>query len=151
MTALLLIAVYAAQSGSSIGTLSAQLTDAQQRIAQLENEMNSLVQVNRQLEQQLANDRNQLAIFANAERVVALAGTPDAPGASGAFYTGPESGLLVLRNLPPPCPRSRPTNSGSSPAKAAPSPLVWCRWPRMAATPSPSPWRASPPTTQRWG
>lgn len=101
MTALLLIAVYAAQSGSSIGTLSAQLTDAQQRIAQLENEMNSLVQVNRQLEQQLANDRNQLAIFANAERVVALAGTPDAPGASGAFYTGPESGLLVLRNLPP--------------------------------------------------
>ena len=123
MTALLLIAVYAAQSGSSIGTLSAQLTDAQQRIAQLENEMNSLVQVNRQLEQQLANDRNQLAIFANAERVVALAGTPDAPGASGAFYTGPESGLLVLRNLPPPA-RAADLRTLAHPQRRQPHP----RW-----------------------
>lgn len=101
MAALLVVAVYAAGVGNSAGTISAQLTEAQSRIAQLESEMDSLVQVNRQLEQQLANDRNQLAIFANAERAVALAGTPDAPQASGIFYTGPESGLLVLRGLPP--------------------------------------------------
>ena len=98
---MLVVAIYAAQTGSSVGTISAQLTDAQQRIAQLEGEVDSLVQVNQQLEQQLSTDRNQLAIFANAERVVTLAGTPDAPDASGALYTGPESGLLVLRNLPP--------------------------------------------------
>lgn len=101
MAALLVVAVYAAGVGNSAGTISAQLNDAQQRIAQLEGEMDSLVQVNQQLEQQLSTDRNQLAIFANADRVVALAGTPDAPDASGALYAGPESGLLVLRNLPP--------------------------------------------------
>ncbi|MBX3052240.1 MAG: anti-sigma factor [Caldilineaceae bacterium] len=100
LAALLVVAVYATQTDRSASAISAQLNDAQQRIAQLEGEMNSLVQINQQLEQQLTTDRNQLAIFANAERVVALAGTPDAPDASGVFYTGPESGLLVLRNLP---------------------------------------------------
>lgn len=101
LAALLVVAVYAVQAGSSADTISAQLSDARQRIAQLESEVDSLVQVNQQLEAQLANDRNQLAIFAGAERVVALAGTPDAPDASGTFYTGGDSGLLVLRGLPP--------------------------------------------------
>ena len=101
LAALLVVAVYAAQTGSRLGTISGQLSDAQSRMAQLQSEVDALVQVNRQLEEQIANDRNQLAIFANAERAVALAGTPDAPQASGVFYTGPESGLLVLRGLPP--------------------------------------------------
>ncbi len=101
MAAPLIVAVYAAQAGNSADSISAQLSDAQQRIALLENQVDSLVQVNHQLEEQIANDRNQLAIFANADRVVALAGTPDAPDASGALYVGPENGLLVLRDLPP--------------------------------------------------
>jgi anti-sigma-K factor RskA len=101
LAALLVVALYATQTRSNIARISAQLTDARQQIAQLESEMDSLVQVNQQLEQELSNYRTQLAIFANADRVVALAGTPDAPTASGAFYAGPENGLLVLRGLPP--------------------------------------------------
>lgn len=101
LAALLVVAVYAGRAGGNANQSQQALAAAQQEIAQLQSQVDRLVQVNQQLEQQIASDRSQLAIFANADRVVALAGTPDAPNASGAFYVGPESGLLVLRNLPP--------------------------------------------------
>ncbi len=101
LAALLVVAVYAAQSGIEATRSAAALAAAQAQIALLQNQSEELRQINQQLQEQLSNDRNQLAIFSNADRVVALAGTPDAPNASGAFYSGPENGLLVLRGLPP--------------------------------------------------
>ena len=100
LAALLVVALYAAQTGMQATRSAEELAAAQAQIALLQGQTEELRQINQQLQEQLSNDRNQLAIFANADRVVALAGTPDAPNASGALYTGPESGLLVLRGLP---------------------------------------------------
>ena len=102
LAALLVVAVYAAQTGLQANRARTDLAAAQEQIAQLQSQSEELRQSSHQLDQQLSNDRNNVASFANADRVVALAGTPDAPNASGAFYIGPENGLLVLRGLPPP-------------------------------------------------
>ena len=100
LASLLVVAVYAGQIQFNGEGVAAELSEAQAEIALLESQTEDLRQINQQLQEQLSSDRNQLAIFANAERVVALAGTADAPNASGALYTGPENGLLVLRGLP---------------------------------------------------
>lgn len=70
-------------------------------VNRLTAEVTTLRQQNQQLETQWRANQNQLALFLNAERTVALAGTPLAPAAQGAFYLNNADGVIVLRGLDP--------------------------------------------------
>ncbi len=99
--ALLVAVVYAALSWTWTSRLVQDLEQARQEIAQLQEQVHQLTLVNQRLEQELGESRRQIALFAGADRLVTLTGTPEAPEAKGAFYISDSSGLLVLHRLPP--------------------------------------------------
>jgi len=70
-------------------------------VVHLTAEVTGLREVNQQIEQQLQERANQLALFMEAERSVALAGTDLAPTAQGAFYLSSDEGIVVLSGLEP--------------------------------------------------
>jgi anti-sigma-K factor RskA len=71
------------------------------QVAQLNAEAGTLRQANQQLQQQLQTHQEWLAYFSDADRSVALGGTAQATGASGAFALAGDQGTFVLRGLPP--------------------------------------------------
>ena len=58
-------------------------------------------QQNAVLEEQWRASQNQLALYLNADRSVALGGTDLAPGAQGAFYLSDDQGVVVVSGLEP--------------------------------------------------
>jgi anti-sigma-K factor RskA len=71
------------------------------QVAQLSAEAGTLRQANQQLQQQLRTHQEWLAYFSDADRSVALGGTAQAAGASGAFALTGDHGTFVLRGLQP--------------------------------------------------
>lgn len=71
------------------------------QVAGLTAEIANLREQNQRLETQWRTSRNQLALFLNADRSVALAGTKLAPTAQGAFYLNNAAGVVVVNGLDP--------------------------------------------------
>ncbi|MFN8487333.1 MAG: anti-sigma factor [Caldilineaceae bacterium] len=80
---------------------AAQLATAQAQLAQLRTQNLQLQTLNQTLQQKLENQSTQIAVLSGPQRQITLAGTKDAPGATGAFYMHNNRGVLVLNNLPP--------------------------------------------------
>lgn len=100
LMALLLLGLYTWQVHLDRRVVSAQMEILQAEIAGLQSQVEDLQLLNSGLYQQLSEREDQLALFANAMRVIALEGTEDAPTARGTFYTGDDTSLLVLQGLP---------------------------------------------------
>lgn len=66
---------------------------------QLQGQVARLSQNNQQLQQQLQLQNEQVALIADADTSVALAGTENAPTASGVFYEDNGRGVFVIRGL----------------------------------------------------
>jgi anti-sigma-K factor RskA len=101
IAAIAFLAVISWQLRNQVSQLSAQLTTVQGQLAQLQTENAQLQQVNVELQQQLRNQDAQWEVIANPHQVIALASTPDAPSASGAFFLRDNEGVLILHGLPP--------------------------------------------------
>jgi anti-sigma-K factor RskA len=101
IAAIALLAVISWQLRNQVNQLSTQLAAVQGQLTQLQAERTQLQQINAGLQQQLQNQNAQWEVIANPHQVVALAGTPDAPSASGAFFRRNNEGVLVLHGLPP--------------------------------------------------
>lgn len=97
----LLMVIYAAQIWGRLNTVTAQIEQTQQTLAQVQAQNESLQSLNASLQQRVQESENQLALFANANQVVTLEGTEEAPQASGAFYASRETSVLVMRGLLP--------------------------------------------------
>ncbi len=80
---------------------AAQLVAAQAQIAELRTQNGQLQTINATLQQQLENRYTQIAVLTTPQRPITLAGTKDAPGATGTFYIQNNRGVLVLNGLPP--------------------------------------------------
>lgn len=78
-----------------------QLAAAQAQIAELRTQNGQLQTINAALQQQLENRYTQIAVLTTPQRQITLAGTKDAPNATGAFYMQNNRGVLVLNGLPP--------------------------------------------------
>lgn len=100
-TAALVFMVYTAQIVGHTNTLSSQLEQIRQELTTLQVENQQLQSINDELQQQMFERENQLAIFSGATEVVTLEGTEEAPTASGVFYLGEDASLLVMRGLQP--------------------------------------------------
>lgn len=81
--------------------LREEIDVTQAEVADLQAANAELQESNLTLEQQLAADREQLVLLANARQAVLLSGTESAPAASGAFYVSEREGVLVVRGLEP--------------------------------------------------
>jgi anti-sigma-K factor RskA len=101
IAAIAFLAVISWQLRNQVNQLSAQLTTVQGQLAQLQTENAQLQQINVELQQQLQNQNAQWEVIANPHQVIALASTPDAPSASGAFFLRDNEGVLILHGLPP--------------------------------------------------
>jgi hypothetical protein len=111
----------------------AQVDILQANVAGLQSQVEELQVLNSGLHQQLIERENQIALFANAMRVIALEGTEDAPAARGTFYTGDASSLLVLRGLPP-LPQSETYKLWLIPSDGEPIPAGLVRVEKSGAT-----------------
>jgi hypothetical protein len=101
LTTFLLLSFYIRKIQHDQGITLAQVSALQMDLADLHSQLEDLQTLNVELSQQLSERENQIALFANAMRVIALEGTEDAPEARGTFYTGDATSLLVLQGLPP--------------------------------------------------
>jgi hypothetical protein len=100
LIALLILSGYAWTVHRERGIALLQAKDFQADLATLQAEYEDLQTLTDGIYQQLVERENQLALFANAMRVIALEGTEDAPEARGTFYSGAVTGVLVLEDLP---------------------------------------------------
>jgi anti-sigma-K factor RskA len=94
-------ALAAASAVLALLLVSAYAIQLRGQVAQLSAEAGTLRQANQQLQQQLQTHQEWLAYFSNADRSVALGGTVQAAGASGAFALAGDQGTFILRGLPP--------------------------------------------------
>jgi anti-sigma-K factor RskA len=100
LTALLLLSLYTWQVHRDQGIAIAQINNLQAEMVSLHAQIEDLQILNSGLNEQLSERENQITLFANAMRVIALEGTEDAPAAKGTFYTGDVTSVLVLQGLP---------------------------------------------------
>jgi hypothetical protein len=100
LTVLLLLGFYTWQVHRDQRMALAQVEILQADLAGLQSQVEDLQTLNSGLHQQLSEREDQLTLFANAMRVIALEGTEDAPTARGTLYTGDDTSLLVLQGLP---------------------------------------------------
>lgn len=98
--AILLLAGITWQLRSNVAQLSGQVSSLQSQLAELEGENAQLQQINGTLQQQLQMQSQQLAVLANPQQTIALAGTEDAASASGVFYRQGGDAVLVVSGLP---------------------------------------------------
>ncbi len=82
-----------------IGQLSITTYRLNAELAELKAQNSQLHTVNQSLEQQLQDQNNQMAVFADKE--IALKGTDVAPVALGQFYVVNHKGVLTVQDLPP--------------------------------------------------
>jgi anti-sigma-K factor RskA len=101
LAAIALLAVISWQLRNQVHQLSAQLATVQGQLTPLQAENSQLQQINIELQQQLQNQTVQWEVIANPQQLIALAGTPDAPSASGAFFRRNNEGVLLLHGLSP--------------------------------------------------
>jgi anti-sigma-K factor RskA len=85
--ALLIVSFYISQVQTQLGQANAQMATMHDAVVQLQHE----AQESRQL----------LALLANPNQSVRLAGTEEAPGAHGTFYRNGDQGVFVVGDLPP--------------------------------------------------
>jgi len=85
--ALLILSFYMSRVQTQLGQANAQIATMHDAVVQLQHE----AQQNRQL----------LALLANPNQSVPLAGTEEEPDAHGAFYRSGDQGVFVVGDLPP--------------------------------------------------
>lgn len=99
--ALILLAISTVQLRATANQLAAQLATVKTQLVQLQAKAADLQNVNQLLQQQLQNRYTQIAVLTSPQREIVLAGTKDAPDATGAFYIHNNTGVLVLKGLQP--------------------------------------------------
>ncbi len=99
VAAILLLAGITWQLRTTVAQLANQVISLQEQLVQIQGENTQLQQTNLALQQQLQLQNQQMAVLANPQQTIALAGTEEAPAASGAFYRQGESAVLVVRGL----------------------------------------------------
>lgn len=119
--AIILLILSTVQLRNKVDQLAAQISTSQQQVSLLESEKSQFQQINQQLQAQLDADRKQFAFYSQAEQVVTLTGTKDAPGARAEMYFSADQAQLVLHGLPP-LPDTQTYQLWYIPTNAAPVP-----------------------------
>ena len=119
--AIILLILSTVQLRNKVDQLAAQISTSQQQVSLLESEKSQFQQINQQLQAQLDADRKQFAFYSQAEQVVTLTGTKDAPTARAEMYFNAGQAQLVLHGLPP-LPDTQTYQLWYIPANAAPVP-----------------------------
>ncbi|RIK43979.1 MAG: hypothetical protein DCC55_03875 [Chloroflexi bacterium] len=98
---ILLLAVSTWQLRSSVTRLSQQVSDLGRQLALAQTENDQLQETNLALQQQIQEQAGQLAVLTDPQQTITLAGTGEAPAASGAFFRRGNDATLILRGLSP--------------------------------------------------
>jgi anti-sigma-K factor RskA len=101
VAAVLLLAVLVWQLRNQVVQLAAQITTLQAQLTQVQAESAQLQTLNTTLQQQIQQMSQERVVLLEPQQHIALAGTADAPTASGDFYRRGEEAVLILRGLPP--------------------------------------------------
>lgn len=100
LLALLILSFYTWKVHHEQTTTLAQFDILQAEMTSLQVQYQDLQRFSNGLTQQLRERESQIALFANATRIIALEGTEDAPQARGTFHVGATTSVLVLQGLP---------------------------------------------------
>jgi anti-sigma-K factor RskA len=101
--------------------LQRQVVDLRAQAAARAREIEALNQQIADLQQRLVEGEQQVALFTEADRVIPVAGTDEAPAIRGAFYQRDNEGVLVVRGLAP-LPAGQSYQLWLIPADGAPTP-----------------------------
>jgi len=92
--AVLLLAFVTTQLGGRVGQLRTELANTQQQLTQLQS-------MNQSLQQELQTEQIKVAALTTPQREIALAGTGPELQANGRLSIHNDTGVLVVRDLPP--------------------------------------------------
>jgi anti-sigma-K factor RskA len=101
VAAILLLALLTWQLRNSVASLAQQVSELEGQLALVQTENERLQATNLALQQQLQLQADQLAVLADPQQSIVLAGTEEAPTASGEFRRRGTDAVLILRGLSP--------------------------------------------------